>query len=205
MLSHYEIMEYWKDKVITKDYQVGTLNNEKISDLNSEIIIIDWEEPMCWGCGRPAIDFTLIDKQDSIKDIWNNRYVSKRLQRCHIFAKQHGGNNDASNLFLLCSKCHEESPDTVYPKHFYSWVYNKRKAGGYIKEFIDEVEKVSKYMNINIEELANSFEKKHSWKEYSNIYKNAISKCGMHGFVISESTYIYSMLEELKNFIENEK
>lgn len=204
MLSHYEIMEYWKDKVITDDYQVKTLNDYKISYLNCEIIIIDLGEPECWGCRKLAINLSEIEEEDSIKDIWNNKHVSKMLQKCHIFAKQYGGNDEPSNLFLLCRKCHEESPDTMNPKHFYSWIYNKRKNGGYAKEFIDEVESISKYMNIDINKLTIRFEKNYSLKEYDNICRNAIKKCGMHGFQISRSTYIYSLLDELKSFIDSE-
>lgn len=46
--------------------------------------------------------------RQELMQIWNN----VPLQRCHIVAKQFGGSDGASNLFLMCVDCHDKAPNT---------------------------------------------------------------------------------------------
>jgi hypothetical protein len=48
----------------------------------------------------------LLSEQD-VKDSWNNL---KGVQKHHIHAKQFGGSDNVSNLFLLCRECHRKAP-----------------------------------------------------------------------------------------------
>ena len=78
-----------------------------------------------------------------------------KIQRCHILAKTLGGLDDASNLHLLCSKCHVESEFItverywVWLKHMLSeqWqeatehLYQRRKKSGYNEKEVLEAYK----------------------------------------------------------------
>lgn len=44
----------------------------------------------CWACGAPC---------------------GEHPERAHVHAKRNGGTEDPSNMFLLCSYCHEGQPD----------------------------------------------------------------------------------------------
>lgn len=127
--SHSSIFDYWKSKAITSD---GTVIEDDFDDKNSIPVVYDWGEPCCWACGK------FIEKSFEIKNyeelankspqkLYDHPKVRSEYNRCHIIPRQAGGSNDPSNLFLLCEKCHEESPDTLNPKNFFKWVYKKRK------------------------------------------------------------------------------
>ena len=60
--------------------------------------------------------------------MWDNGYVTSHLERCHILADSLGGKSEPSNLFLMCKRCHAESPDTKNTSAFFRWVYDKRKS-----------------------------------------------------------------------------
>lgn len=62
---------------------------------------VDWSdaEDRCWRCG------------------------SKRtLQKCHIVAKQFGGEQVTENLIPLCAECHDEAPDVTDPSEMWRWI-----------------------------------------------------------------------------------
>ena len=62
---------------------------------------LDVYEQECFACGRWA-----------------------RLERCHIIPSSFDGNNDVSNLHLLCSGCHKESEGVKTYDHWFTY---KRK------------------------------------------------------------------------------
>lgn len=57
------------------------------------------EHRLCWCCGKRGYQ-----------------------ERAHIVARSLGGSEDPENMFLLCADCHVNSPDTVNPRAFVSWV-----------------------------------------------------------------------------------
>ena len=61
----------------------------------------DWSEAheRCWRCG-----------------------TTRSLQRCHIVAHSLGGSDEPSNLVILCSECHAESPDVDDPEIMWDWL-----------------------------------------------------------------------------------
>ena len=85
----------------------------------------DWSEALnhCWRCGY--------------------EHKTKSLHRCHIIAKQFGGEDKASNLVLLCSICHGESPSfSDDPTVIWDWIrrdhaefYNVRNFSLALSEF----------------------------------------------------------------------
>jgi hypothetical protein len=54
---------------------------------------------LCWRCG-----------------------CKRKLQKCHIVAKQFGGTDDVSNLIPLCALCHDEAPDVTDPDAIWEWI-----------------------------------------------------------------------------------
>jgi hypothetical protein len=45
------------------------------------------------------------------------------IERCHIVPKIHGGNDEVSNLHLLCKSCHVESEGL---KTYFKWLHYQR-------------------------------------------------------------------------------
>lgn len=130
---HYSIAEYWKDKCITKDGNVFTYDEIKANGAEEyEFVICDLGEPKCWACGKPTYAWEekcypqWLENGD-YRSIWNSKKVRSHLNRCHIIPESLGGNADLSNVFLMCPKCHEASPDTRNKGTFFRWVYRKRK------------------------------------------------------------------------------
>lgn len=134
--SHKSIFEYWKDKAITKD---GDVIREGEDFKNSIPVVYDYGEPECWAC-RQKVE---ILEQIDISKVWGNSKVKSKLNRCHIIPYSASGEDEPSNLFLLCEDCHINSPDTNNQNNFLRWVYKRRIKGltvnGFIiNEFIEE-------------------------------------------------------------------
>ena len=62
---------------------------------------VDWAEAedLCWRCAHKRL-----------------------LQRCHIIPKSLGGNENPSNLVLLCAQCHAEAPNVADPEFMWVWL-----------------------------------------------------------------------------------
>lgn len=142
--SFKKIFNYWKDKEITKDGKVIVgygYGSDRVD--NTVPVIVDWGEPQCWCCGRiiPAEDNPKYDEllnNGKIEDIWELKEVRSHLQRCHIVPDMLGGEDKPENLFLMCARCHSESPDTIYPEFFFKYVYEKAtKRGNFLKDALD--------------------------------------------------------------------
>ena len=108
-IAHSKIVNYWKDKAIISD---GEIVLEKDADFkNSEPVISDIGEPECWACGKPidsVYELKTYEKllADNPEKIWDYAKVKSKLNRCHIYPKCAGGNEEPSNMFLLCECCH---------------------------------------------------------------------------------------------------
>lgn len=66
---------------------------------------VDWSDAhdRCWRCG-----------------------CQRKLQRCHIVAKQFGGGDSVENIIPLCAECHDEAPDVTDPKEMWRWIARTR-------------------------------------------------------------------------------
>lgn len=66
---------------------------------------VDWSDAdeRCWRCGG-----------------------KRSLQRCHIVAKQFGGDDSAANIVALCSECHDEAPDVKDQDEIWRWIRETR-------------------------------------------------------------------------------
>lgn len=123
------IFNRWKNICIDNR---GRLHYEGDYPIEESVpVVIDWEEQHCWACGKRIIShnkkYLEWVRTESYFSIWNDSEVDGRLQRAHIVPDSLGGSPTADNLFLLCPKCHESSPDTNNRQMFFQWIYNKRK------------------------------------------------------------------------------
>lgn len=64
---------------------------------------VDWSDAheKCWRCATGGVG---------------------RLQKCHIVPRSLGGNEEPSNLVLLCSRCHKEAPNSKNPEAMWDWI-----------------------------------------------------------------------------------
>lgn len=131
--KHSKIFTYWKDKCIRND---GKIFKEGEIDYSISIpVVYDWGEPQCWCCGAivPAEKNQkylecLNGTEDDLAEIYNFRQVKSVLQKAHIVPHSLGGKDTPENLFLLCKKCHQNSPDTKSRTMFFKYIYQKRKC-----------------------------------------------------------------------------
>lgn len=129
--SCYAIYDYWKDKCITED---GEICEEGKFDYSKSVkVVVDCGEPSCFMCDLFGLTRKYINgkyqsdlEDNNFKSIWSEKNISG-LQKAHIVPHALGGLNTPNNYFLLCPICHQESPDTSYPKYFLKYVYYRRK------------------------------------------------------------------------------
>lgn len=181
-MTNYSIMDYWKDKCITSDgdieIEIGYPGAKENLDVQNTIpVVYDWGEPCCFACGCMNWNYTEYygnDNEIDIKKTWNQANVRRALQQAHIIPKSLGGQLTPDNMFLLCPHCHEESPDTSYPKEFFKWIYWRRhqpmqRALWYFKDAVIELSKEGVPPLINAEEVSKEITS-HAWKVCASSY-----------------------------------
>ena len=123
-ITHFAIFEYWKDKYITES---GDVSSSYIPDAIG--VVEDWGEPCCFACGYHSSKMVFAHDNEKVgedfKYLWSQPKI-KELEKAHIVPRALGGKAVPENMFILCPKCHASSPDTVYRKEFFKWVYKKR-------------------------------------------------------------------------------
>lgn len=76
---------------------------------------LDVDNPCCFACGWFSERWT---QGRSARKAWERA----TLERAHILPAGLGGSSAASNLILLCSSCHRESPDWHEPLEMAVWI-----------------------------------------------------------------------------------
>ena len=194
---HSQIFNHWKDKCI--DY-MGRIHIEGEFPYGISVPVVnDWGEPQCWGCGRIicAENNKNYDKCLNSKDfnefikIWDFREVTSKLDRAHIIPDSLGGEPVEDNLFLLCHRCHQDSPDINNKQLFLKWIYHKRKNPSV------EVNCVIKALNI----LSNEYNIKFPYIDDPGIIWDTKSNIGTHGGRVSDDTMTYAVIN---NAIKNQ-
>lgn len=186
----YDIFDYQKDKCITNEgnveIEIGYEGHDetKANVDNSIPVIEDWGEPCCFACGCSTGIYV---QDDDLKKCWNS---VKHLQRCHIVPDALGGSVQPENLFLLCRDCHRDSPDTIYKKEFFKFVFNRRKEGTIERRALSKALIRAKQENIPYQ----LFDVKHDWKLDKTI--------GTHSGFIVESTLTAALLGGAKEKFE---
>lgn len=92
MRSHGNENKTWRrlvEQMMSKPSKKSIINEQQkhISELHMGC---DWDEAhlRCWCCG-----------------------LRRKTERCHMTPKSIGGSDEPDNFLLMCSQCHEESPD----------------------------------------------------------------------------------------------
>lgn len=217
--SHYEIFKYWRNKWI---YQDGKISEgfSPVRKVPCELVVEDWGEPCCWGCGRIAGKFhrereyeSWLQNEEGYKKIWNNKRVVSDLNRCHIVPNSLKGEDAPHNLFLMCPECHQMSPDTDNIESFFRWVYKRRKTMCMGKlmptelmsmvdvELTEEgypnIDGILTLANINVgEDQLKDILMSHDLKQYLKAH------AGTHGPAIQDSTFMYCVTDYLKDIYE---
>lgn len=217
--SHYSIFDYWKNKWIYRD---GVITKGVVPTRNvpCELVVEDWGEPCCWACGRIArklhreIHYQewLDGPEDGYKQIWNNKLVKSDLNRCHIIPNMLGGEDSPRNLFLMCSECHQLSPDSDNPVSFFRWVYKRRQQTTmgkldieYAMDMINEELKDEGFLGIDgIVEIVklhmgdDDFYKYLDRGEKGSLMEYLKKHAGLHASAIADSTLICCISDYLK-------
>lgn len=198
-IEHYKIFDFWKDKCIDKSGYYYKFSDKNSGSKDYVDIVYDWGEPNCWCCGaiipvENEINYFewLNDPSDNgLKKIWNSKTVKKHLERAHIKPRMLGGNDEPKNLFLLCSKCHKESPDTGCERVFLMYIYARRTENKLKTSHIYKAYRILKdSYGITIPYF--------SFNDALN--PKPKEKIGLHFGSISENSYIYTLVADaLKN------
>lgn len=120
--KHSDVVAWWYKKYINPD---GSITDE--AKPGGELVLVDRGEPSCWACNKQVIP-PQDDSDCDWRKMWDNGYTTSHLERCHIQAESLGGKDEPSNLFLMCKRCHAESPDVKNTSAFFRWVYDKRQS-----------------------------------------------------------------------------
>jgi hypothetical protein len=90
---------------------------------------LDWGEPSCWACGYFAESWESHDADRPLYDdlalYWDS---AKGLDRAHIVARSQFGLDNAANMALLCSRCHELSPDSRHAEVMLDWIRSSPRS-----------------------------------------------------------------------------
>lgn len=198
MVSCYKIFEYWRNKCITSDGKVGIIGETSGVD-----VIRDDYRAECWGCGQPArppLVFSNEVYDMSLSEVWADKCINSRLQKCHIFARQFGGSDTPDNLFLLCEDCHAESPDTKNRATFFRWIYRRKHECAYgirHKLFFDEFVKEIESRGYNSNEFAKKYALACSGRD-SSVVQSALDEVGFHCTGVTESTLVGCIVDEIE-------
>ena len=170
MPSHYQIFQYWKDKMI-----------------HGQTVVYDKSAPECWACGLIVND---IEDFSDLKSLWNS--IGSSLQKCHIIPKALGGTYEEENIFLMCDNCHQEAPNTTSRDAFINWVALKREDKlnhNPYKDFHNQVDKYCKFYKIE----ADDFCRYVAARDNSQIE----AKTNTHGLhKLNSSTFIMAWINE---------
>ena len=196
-IKKYEIYNYWKDKAITKDFEVKLWR--ECTDEDEAVKIVDSpDEIVCWACG--ILPYKTADTE-KIETLWNRDHL---LNRAHILAHSKGGEDAPSNLFLLCPNCHAESPDTTNPKNFYAWVYYRRRYENWTQIYERELEKAANIKKIDVEELMNRCcSLSMDIDTIEKMRMQMAEKCALHGVAVSMSSKMLSFIDILAESTED--
>lgn len=178
-ISHTKIFTYWKDKAITESGDVIQICDINSSDMP---VIENDNQPCCWACGCMAYSDSKDIPDKPLVDLYNTAKSKSLLNRCHIVPFAMDRNDDLSNLFLLCEKCHRESPDTDNPKNFFRWVYEKKHH--LIVQGHD--------LNSLLKKIKDECEKQHKDPFSGDFSKMSINS---HGASYSDSSIVYGYVD----------
>ncbi|MEM4992206.1 HNH endonuclease [Priestia sp. SB1] len=98
--SNYEVALYWNQ--VQSGYLVGGEDIDVLSLLD-----VSMNYPQCFACGHSK--YTYLEWECKIEDrkkLWNN----SRLEKHHFHPLSLDGEDEISNIVILCKRCHSEAP-----------------------------------------------------------------------------------------------
>lgn len=184
----YKIYEYWRDKAITRAFQVKRLCDCTPEDDEVQVTGAP-DEIFCWACQIPPY---AQGEHRKLSALWNSDGL---LQRAHILASSKGGENLPSNMFLLCPQCHAESPDTTNPRNFFAWVYYKRTHENFAMTMQKDFIKAAEILNVDMRELETQLPTVQTAEELSYLREEMAHRCAMHGTFLAPMTKMMAMVD----------
>jgi|GEM_PF-1097407 len=141
-VSKFRIYDYWKDKAITKKFEIKPVSACTKED--DALSITEFpDEIFCWACQMPPYQQ---GTHRTLSGLWNGDTL---LQRSHILEKSLNGEDKPENYFLLCPQCHAESPDTTDAKLFFAWVRYKRTHENYSMVLRRDMKKAAEILGVD--------------------------------------------------------
>lgn len=127
----------------------------------------DWVDKMGYG----GVDKGHYDDEFMPDECWacGLRYpngFATSPDRCHVVSRWEGGNDECSNLVLMCRTCHQQS-ETIPVDTFWIWIKAMRKSkwkNGY-EWFCEKLEMVGLPLNLIKERFENGETKEDVWKD----------------------------------------
>jgi len=194
-------MNYWKDKAIRNDGKIILEKRASITNYQDSIPVIeDWIIPKCWACGEIVnLPVKEHEKYDDIEinKIWNSAEVRRKLQKCHIVPAALDGEDTPENAFLMCKKCHLESPDTINKEAFFRWVYIKRKKNIYGHPFQEMLKDVDADLQARGLPTMNRMLIEYPDMDLSDIQELLSKKVSCHGAEVVDSSIVIGLADIL--------
>ena len=175
-VSKFRIYDYWKDKAITKKFEIKPVSACTKED--DALSITEFpDEIFCWACQMPPYQQ---GTHRTLSGLWNGDTL---LQRSHILEKSLNGEDKPENYFLLCPQCHAESPDTTDAKLFFAWVRYKRTHENYSMVLRRDMKKAAEILGVdqNLVEERFAALRLTRLEEDAYIRDYIVKNCAMHG------------------------
>ena len=175
-VSKFRIYDYWKDKAITKKFEIKPVSACTKED--DALSITEFpDEIFCWACQMPPYQQ---GTHRTLSGLWNGDTL---LQRSHILEKSLNGEDKPENYFLLCPQCHAESPDTTDAKLFFAWVRYKRTQENYSMVLRRDMKKAAEILGVdqNLVEERFAALRLTRLEEDAYIRDYIVKNCAMHG------------------------
>jgi hypothetical protein len=136
---------------------------------------LGYDEPHCWACGygwkRKSAPTNQSFSDDELANIYDRE---KHLQRCHIIPRSLGGSDDVSNLFLMCSECHDLAPNTSSSDSFFKWVEKQSWFSRRYSELLDGMKPfdISEKDSKEIKKILQSDDFHQWWSKNGSLHHN---------------------------------
>lgn len=129
-----------------------------------------------------------------------------KLIRCHIVPLSLGGSNTPENYVLLCSRCHDEMPDTSSIAFFFDWIKEYQECTTVYGLFEVQQGINKAFSKIDVKELEHLI-KSFGTDKVNNLIKQIVQKnttkhwSSYHGSIKKPKNYeylVYELFNELK-------
>lgn len=147
----------------------------------------DLDAPCCFACGWHSERWTKATPRAS----WERA----TLERAHIVPSSLGGSDDASNVILLCSPCHHDSPDWPDPSAMARWIAERpdraSKEVEEVSDWLDALKQVPEFSEALAQLAAEAGLPDEGMAErLKATLWNSVARAGLHASCLSEGTKV---------------